>query len=93
MNLADSMERACVLDWGLQQQLRPHMEQLKPRASVYYPDFIAANQAARADNVIPGSKWEHVEQIRADIRDFKHKQNLDKVTFYVFKKVLANMVY
>jgi len=79
MNLADSMERSCVLDWGLQQQLRPHMEHLRPRPSVYYPDFIAANQASRADNVLPGGKWEHVEQIRADIRDFKQKQNLDKV--------------
>ena len=56
------------------------MEKLKPRPSVYYPDFIAANQADRADNVISGNnKWEHVEKIREDIRDFKTKHNLDKV--------------
>ena len=65
---------------SLQVQLRPYMETLKPRPSVYYPDFIAANQADRADNVISGdNKWEHVEQIREDIRDFKRKHNLDKV--------------
>ena len=53
-NIADSMERAKVLDWELQQQLRPHMEKLKPRPSVYIPNFIAANQEDRADNVITG---------------------------------------
>lgn len=37
MNLADAMGRAQVLDYDLQRQLRPHMEQLKPRPSVYFP--------------------------------------------------------
>lgn len=73
------MERARVLDYNLQVQLKPHMRQYKPRPSVYYPDFIAANQAERADNVLPGTKWQHVERIRADIRDFKNKHNIDKV--------------
>ena len=54
MNLADAMERAKVLEWELQQQLRPHMEKLKPRPSIYIPDFIAANQSERADNVLKG---------------------------------------
>ncbi len=63
-----------------QTQLRPLMEKMTPRPSVYYPDFIAANQADRADNIITGNdKWEHVQKIRADIRDFKNKHNLDKV--------------
>lgn len=44
MNLADSMERARVLDYNLQKQLRPYMKDMKPRPSVYFPDFIAANQ-------------------------------------------------
>ncbi|XP_033726568.1 inositol-3-phosphate synthase 1-A-like [Pecten maximus] len=79
MNLADSMERAQVLDWNLQTQLRPYMEQLKPRPSVYIPDFIAANQQERADNVMTGTKEEMIEQIRADIRDFKSKNELDDV--------------
>ncbi|XP_041466381.1 inositol-3-phosphate synthase 1-A-like [Lytechinus variegatus] len=77
LNLAEAMERAQVLDWSLQEQLRPHMATLKPRPSVYIPDFIAANQEDRADNVLSGTKSELVEKIRSDIRDFKQK--VDKV--------------
>ena len=44
MNLADAMQRAKVLDINLQKQLREYMVNLKPRKSLYYPDFIAANQ-------------------------------------------------
>jgi myo-inositol-1-phosphate synthase len=81
MNLADAMERARVFDYGLQQQLRPHMEKMRPRPSIYYPDFIAANQSDRADNVIGGdSKWEHLERLRQDIRDFKSSKQIDQVT-------------
>lgn len=79
LNLADAMRRSQVLDYALQEQLVEDMAKLQPRKSIYYPDFIAANQSDRADNVLPGSKWDHVEQIRADIRDFKAKKNLDKV--------------
>jgi len=80
MNLADAMGRAKVLDITLQQKLRPLMQHMKPLPSVYYPDFIAANQADRADNVLPGQdKQKHLEQIRKDIRDFKAKNKLDKV--------------
>jgi myo-inositol-1-phosphate synthase len=44
MNLADAMKRARVLDVNLQQQLRPYMQTMKPRPTIYFPDFIAANQ-------------------------------------------------
>lgn len=54
-----------------QEQLRPYMSKMKPRPSIYSPDFIAANQSDRADNVMGGSKREQVEQIRKDIRDFR----------------------
>ena len=71
-NLADAMKRAKVLDVTLQEKLRPHMQGMTPLPSVYYPDFIAANQEERADNVLPGDdKWAHLEKIRADIRGFK----------------------
>ena len=44
------------------------------------PDFIAANQADRADNLIPGEdKSAHLEHIRADIRAFKATHHLDSV--------------
>ena len=79
-NLADAMKRAKVLEPTLQAQLRPHMEGLVPLPSVYYPDFIAANQEDRADNVLPGEdKQAHLEQIRKDIREFKATNGLDKV--------------
>ncbi|KAF9185709.1 Myo-inositol-1-phosphate synthase [Haplosporangium sp. Z 767] len=80
LNLAESMSRAKVLDYDLQRQVKAEMETLKPLPSVYYPDFIAANQSDRADNVIPGTdKQAHVEQIRADIRNFKAAHGLDKI--------------
>lgn len=78
-NMADAMERACVLDYDLQRQLAPHMRNLKPMPSIYYPDFIAANQEDRADNVIPGSKADHLAAIRRDIVAFKKDNGLDKV--------------
>jgi len=80
-NLAVAMERAEVFEVTLQEQLRPRMEHLKPLPSIYYPDFIAANQSERADNVLPGSKasMEHLEIIRRNIRDFKADNALDTV--------------
>ncbi|XP_004688230.2 PREDICTED: inositol-3-phosphate synthase 1 isoform X1 [Condylura cristata] len=79
LNLAEAMRRAQVLDWGLQEQLWPHMEALRPRPSVYIPEFIAANQSARADNLILGTRAQQLEQIRRDIRDFRSSAGLDKI--------------
>lgn len=78
-NLAQSMARAQVLDYDIQRQLQDQMSQLKPLPSVYFPDFIAANQEDRADNVITGSKQEQLDQLRADIRNFKQVNEVDKV--------------
>jgi myo-inositol-1-phosphate synthase len=79
-NLGDAMERAQVLEYDLQRQVRSEMEKLTPLPSIYYPDFIAANQSDRADNLIAGDdKQAHLEQIRKDIRDFKAANGLDKV--------------
>lgn len=79
--LDQSMARAQVLDYDLQRQVAPYLKEMgKPLPSVYYPDFIAANQEDRADNLIEGEdKWEHLERIRKDIRDFKAKEGLDRV--------------
>ena len=70
MNLADAMDRAQVLEPTLKLLVRKEMASMKPMPSIYYPDFIAANQEDRADNLIAGSKasMSHVEQIRKDIR-------------------------
>lgn len=58
-NIAVACEDARVLDISIQDQLRPFLSKLKPRPSIYCPDFIAANQEDRADNVLKGKK-EHV---------------------------------
>jgi myo-inositol-1-phosphate synthase len=70
MNLAEAMDRAKVLSPSLKSLVRKEMGAMKPLRSIYYPDFIAANQEERADNVLEGSKasMAHVEQIRKDIR-------------------------
>jgi len=79
-NIADAMVRAEVLDYDLQRQLIPHLKELKPLPSIYYPDFIAANQKDRADNLIRNaSKQQDLDHIRKDIRDFKKKHHLDMV--------------
>lgn len=70
LNLAESMDRATVLEPTLKQLVRKEMKEMKPLPSIYYPDFIAANQSDRADNLIPGDKacMEHVDKLRQDIR-------------------------
>ena len=70
LNLAEAMDRGAVLEPTLKALVRKEMANMKPLPSIYYPDFIAANQEDRADNLIPGDKasMEHVEQIRKDIR-------------------------
>ncbi|CAM9315370.1 unnamed protein product [Choristocarpus tenellus] len=79
MNMADAMKRASVLDYGLQQKLRPLMKDIVPLPSIYFPDFIAANQSERADNILSGAKQEQMDKIRQDIRSFKEANGLDKV--------------
>lgn len=79
VHLGDAMRRAAVLDVGLQEQLYDQLSALKPRPSIYDPDFIAANQSERADNLIKGTKFEQYEQVRQDIRDFKQRSGVDTV--------------
>ena len=70
MNLSQAMDRAAVLEPSLKNLVRKEMAEIKPLPSIYYPDFIAANQGERADNVVEGTKASlaHVEHLRKDIR-------------------------
>ena len=62
------------------------MKQMKPLPSIYYKDFIAANQEDRADNLVKSnSKKEHLKLLRDDIRNFKQKNGLDKVIIVDFE--------
>lgn len=78
-NIGDAMKRAKVLDVNLQDQLYQKLSQLKPLPSIYDPDFIAANQFDRADNLILGTRYEQFMKIREDIKDFKKKNSVEKV--------------
>lgn len=79
IHLGDAMRRAEVLDVGLQEQLYDQLSALKPRPSIYDPDFIAANQSERADNLLKGTKLEQYDQVRSDIRDFRKRSGVDTV--------------
>lgn len=70
MDLAQAMDRAAVLEPTLKNMVNKEMAEMKPLPSIYYPDFIAANQEDRADNILEGSKasMAHVEKLRQDIR-------------------------
>ena len=80
-NLGEAMQRACVLEPDLQRQVYDEMSQLKPLPSIYYSDFIALNQADRANNIMKsgGNKLKEIEIIRKDIQAFKASKKLDKV--------------
>jgi len=79
LNLAESMRRANVLPWELQEQVYKYLEHMHPLPSCYEPDFIASNQEERANNVIQGGKQACLDQIRKDIKNFKEENGLDKV--------------
>ena len=68
-----------MLDYELQRQLMPYMQDLHPLPGIYDPDFIAANQDSRADNLIKGDKKAQMETVRQQIRDFKKDSGVDKV--------------
>ncbi|KAE9416337.1 hypothetical protein Angca_006474, partial [Angiostrongylus cantonensis] len=79
-NLYQAMLRAKVFEPELREKLRPYMQPIVPMPSIYYPDFIAANQGDRVNNVIAGTnKKEHLEHIRRDIRNFRQKHELECV--------------
>ena len=68
-----------MLDYELQRQLVPYMKDLQPLPGIYDPDFIAANQDARADNLIKGNKKAQMETVRQQIRDFQKDSGVDQV--------------
>lgn len=58
------------------------MRRYTPMKSIYYSDFIAANQTERANNILEGdnkNKFMHLKQIREDISKFKMDNELDKI--------------
>lgn len=76
-NLGDAMRANKVLDVQLQDQLYPEMSKIVPWPAPYFADFIAANQADRANNVLKGSKQSQLDQLRKDIQDFKKSSGVE----------------
>lgn len=72
-DMSEAVRRAGVLNWMIEEQLRPILQEIKPMRAVYNPEFIARNQKERADNVYPSDMplKQQLENIRRDIRDFK----------------------
>ncbi|EAN78118.1 inositol-3-phosphate synthase, putative [Trypanosoma equiperdum] len=80
MNIADAMRRAQVLDVTLQDALYNYLKDMHPLPAAFDLDFVAENQLSRADNIMQTkNKWESVEQLRADIRNFREKNSLEEV--------------
>jgi len=79
MHLGDAMRRSAVLPILLQDQVMEEMSTFQPLPSVYFPDFIAANQSTRANNVLKGSKQEQLDKVRQDIREFKAAKGVETV--------------
>ena len=77
VNLFEAMKRSHVLEPMLVEKLRPQMEQIRPLPAALNPEFIAANQSDRSDNVLTGTNREQIEILKSNIRDMKAKT--DKV--------------
>ena len=76
-NLYEAAKRSHVLEPTLIEQLKPDLEAIKPLSAALNPDFIAANQADRTDNLFTGTNQEVIDKLRQDIRDCKARN--DKV--------------
>lgn len=76
-NIYDACKRAKVLEPDLYKQMKADLSALKPLQAVLNPDYIAANQEDRADNVFKGTNRECIDKIRKDIQE--QKKACDKV--------------
>lgn len=76
-NVYESCKRAHVLEPTLIEQLKEDLEAIKPMQAALNPDFIAANQSDRADNVFHGTNQEVIDKLRKDIQE--QKKRCDKV--------------
>ena len=77
--LADAMRRAQVLEPEFQWELRPRMENITLPPATVDLDFIATNRTDRVGNVPSMNKFEAVEKVCQDFRDFKAAHDWDKV--------------
>ncbi len=78
--IADDAETAArkagVLDSRLVDELAPFLSQIKPMRAAFDQNFV---KLLKGDNVIPGDRRDWANQLRADIRQFKADNGLDRV--------------
>lgn len=76
-NVYQAATHARVLDQPLIDAIRPELEQIKPMAAVFDSSYV---RNISGPNVKTGaSKMDLAEQLMADIRDFKAKNNCDRL--------------
>lgn len=80
-NLSEAVQRAGVLNWQIEEQLREGLRKIKPMQAYYDPRYIAANQESRADNILSmGTPLEEVlKHLRLQIAHFKLMSKADNV--------------
>lgn len=80
LNIAESMDRAQVIEPDLRRKLHPYMKDMSPLPAAFDQNFIAKNQKPRADNIIQSDdKQVQLDQLREDIREFKKTHSLEYV--------------
>ena len=67
MNLYDACKRSKVLEPDLVRQLKSELEKIVPLPAALNQEYIASNQADRADNILTGTNQEIVNKLREDI--------------------------
>lgn len=70
-NLYDACKRSKVLEPDLIRQLKDELKAIVPLPAALNGDFIASNQADRADNILQGTNQEIVDKLRQDIQQMK----------------------
>ena len=69
----ESCKRAGVLEPDLVNKLEDKLSQIVPMKAAFNPEFIAANQSDRVDNVLTGTNQEVIDKIREDIQRCKEQ--------------------
>lgn len=76
-NAYEAAVKAGVLDKTLLDQIRPELEQVKPMPGVFSKDYVKLLDGTYVKK--GKNKLDLAEQLREDIRQFKSKNNLDRV--------------
>ena len=76
-NAYEAAVKAGVLDKTLLDQIKPELEQVKPMPGVFSKDYVKLLDGTYVKK--GKNKLDLAEQLREDIRQFKSKNNLDRV--------------